>query len=128
MVNEYTEKFMGGGKALRPLSMHLKIPLTLLSTLAGSPIENSLSVSEETMLKVASYAGTSRTPCSDLNVFNSKNPYTGFLGILDSGATSGFAPTGWLQHMTRVVNLKTPVQVKLGTSMSLARFVLSQFV
>ena len=73
------------------------------------------------MLKVASYVGTSRTPCSDLNVFNSKNPYTGFLGILDSGAASGFAPTGWLQHITRVVNIKTPVKVKLGTSISSAR-------
>ena len=72
------------------------------------------------MLEVASHIGNRSTLCSDVNVFNSKNPHCGFPAILDSGATSGFAPTRNQKHMIRVLNLKTPVKVKLGTSISYA--------
>ena len=34
--------------------------------------------------------------------------------------SSGFVPASWQKHMICVVNLKTPVKVKLGTSTSLA--------
>ena len=38
------------------------------------------------------------------------------------GATSGFVSTESQRHMICVVNLKTPVNVKLGTFMSRARY------
>ena len=73
------------------------------------------------MLKVASHVCKSPSFFPDLDVFNSNNVHISFPAILDSGATSGFAPTSWLKHMLCVVNLKTPVKVKLGTSTSYAR-------
>ena len=62
-----------------------------------------------------------RASLSQLPLLNSKSPHASFLAMLDSGATSGFAPTRWQKYMIRVVNLKTPVKVKLGTSASYAR-------
>ena len=73
------------------------------------------------MLKVASHVDKCSTLSPNLDVFNSDNVHISFPAILDSGATSGFVPASWQEHMINVVNLKTPVKVKLGTSTSYAR-------
>ena len=73
------------------------------------------------MLKVASHVDKCSTLSPNLDVFNSDNVHISFPAILDSGATSGFVPASWQEHMINVVNLKTPVKVKLGTSTSFAR-------